>query len=211
MSVFDPILNGLLGGHVNAGPLQGVLGSILGGGTAPQSGLLAGLLGGGHQAQPSPPVQQQAPQQTAGSGGLMGLIDRFRGAGMGHVAESWVGHGPNQPVAPEQLQQVFGQDQINHWSQQTGMSQSSLLSALSQYLPQAVDRATPARQAGRPGGRIRLRRRRVQRTGHFAGSDVSDVRDTPPPCGGHPPQPGTSALMRPFARSRRWRSRAARR
>ena len=139
MSVFDPILNGLLGGHVNAGPLQGVLGSILGGGTAPQSGLLAGLLGGGRQAQQPAPT----PQQQSGSSGLMGLIDRFRGAGLGHVADSWVGQGPNQPVAPEQLQQVFGEDQINQWSHQTGMPKSGLLGALAQYLPQAVDHATP--------------------------------------------------------------------
>ena len=142
MSVFDSILNGVLGGRANAGPLQGVLGSILGGGTAPQSGVLAGLLGGGHQTPQQPQFQQQQPQGGSG-GGLMGLIDRFRGAGLGHVADSWVGKGPNQAVAPEQLQHVFGQDQINQWSQQTGMSQSSLLGALSQYLPQAVDHSTP--------------------------------------------------------------------
>lgn len=144
MSVFDPILQGLLGGHTNAGPLQGIIGSIMGGGQAPQTGVLGGLFGGGHQ---QPPPQQQpgygAPAAGGGMGGLMGLIDQFRGAGLGNVADSWVGTGQNQPVSPQQLQQVFGQDRINQWAQQSGMSQPGFLGALSQYLPQAVDRATP--------------------------------------------------------------------
>lgn len=134
MSVFDPILQGVLGGHANAGPLQGIIGSILGGGQAPQTGILGGLFGGG---------QQQPQQQPSGMGGLMGLIDQFRGHGLGNVADSWVGTGPNQPVSPQQLLQVFGQDRVNQWSQQSGMSQAGLLGALSQFLPQAIDRATP--------------------------------------------------------------------
>ena len=134
MSVFDGIVQGILGGHSNAGPLQGVLGSILGGGQAPQPGMLGGLLGGG---------QQQMQQPQGGMGGLMGLVEQFRGAGLGHVADSWVGSGPNQPVSPQQLLQVFGQDRVHQWSQQTGMPQSGLLGALAQFLPQAVDRATP--------------------------------------------------------------------
>jgi uncharacterized protein YidB (DUF937 family) len=62
---------------------------------------------------------------------------------MGNVVSSWVGQGPNQQVSPNQLQQVFGQDQINQWSQQTGMPQQNILSELSNLLPHAVDRVTP--------------------------------------------------------------------
>ena len=30
----------------------------------------------------------------------------------GHIAQSWVGNGPNQAVSPQQLQNVFGNDQV---------------------------------------------------------------------------------------------------
>ncbi|HYZ22584.1 MAG TPA: YidB family protein [Rhodopila sp.] len=116
MALLDSVLGGLLGGHPQASPLQSVLGSILGGG------------GGGYGGQ---------------GGGLPGLIEAFRGAGMGNTVNSWVGTGANQPVSPNQLQQVFGQEQVNQWSQQTGMPQQTLLQELSNLLPHAVDRMTP--------------------------------------------------------------------
>ncbi|GAC1346551.1 MAG: hypothetical protein NVSMB18_29110 [Acetobacteraceae bacterium] len=114
MGLLDSVLGGLLGGNSNAGPLQSVMGSILGG-------------GGGQ----------------SGMGGLGGLVNRFQQAGLGDIANSWVGNGPNQPVAPQQLQQVFGHEQINQWSQQSGMEPQGLLSQLSHLLPHAVDQMTP--------------------------------------------------------------------
>jgi uncharacterized protein YidB (DUF937 family) len=115
MGLLDTVLGSILGGHPNAGPMQSVLGSILGGG-----------------------------QSYGGqSGGLPGLINAFSRAGMGNVVNSWVSQGQNQPIDPNQLQQVFGQDQVNQWSQQTGIPQHSLLDQLSQLLPHAVDRMTP--------------------------------------------------------------------
>ena len=76
-------------------------------------------------------------------GGLGGLLSRFQQAGMGDVANSWVGTGANQQVMPHQLEQVFGSQQIDQWAQQSNMPRSDLLSQLSQYLPQAVDKMTP--------------------------------------------------------------------
>ncbi len=38
---------------------------------------------------------------------------------------------------------MFGQDQVNQWSQQTGMPAHDLLTQLSQFLPHAVDKMTP--------------------------------------------------------------------
>lgn len=141
MSLLNSVLGGLLGGNASASPLQGILGSLLGGGGSSAGGLggllgggggggLGGLLGGGQQ-----------PQQQ--SGGLGGLLGRFQQAGMGDVANSWVGTGANQQVSPQQLEQVFGQQQIDQWSQQSNMPRHDLLSQLSQHLPNAVDRMTP--------------------------------------------------------------------
>ena len=116
MGLLDSVLGSVLGNNPNAGALQSILGSI--------------LAGGGQQ-------------YGGGGGGLSGLIEAFSRAGMGNQVNSWVGTGPNQPINPNQLQQVFGQDQINQWSQQTGMPQHSLLEQLSNLIPHAVDRMTP--------------------------------------------------------------------
>jgi uncharacterized protein YidB (DUF937 family) len=81
------------------------------------------------------------------AGGLAGLIDQFKAAGLGHVADSWVGTGSNQPVSPQQLQTVFGNDQVQNLSRQSGMAPQDFLSQLSQHLPRVVDGMTP-------GGRL---------------------------------------------------------
>jgi uncharacterized protein YidB (DUF937 family) len=77
------------------------------------------------------------------SGGLGELVDRFKQAGHGETAESWVNTGPNKEIAPPQLEQAIGPDVLATLSQQTGLSRDELLARLSRELPQAVDRYTP--------------------------------------------------------------------
>jgi len=84
--------------------------------------------------------------QGGGGSGLGGLIDQFRSAGLGHVADSWVGSGPNQSVSPQQLQSVLGDQQVDAMSRQAGMPRQDFLSQLSQHLPRVVDGMTPAGQ-----------------------------------------------------------------
>jgi len=94
--------------------------------------------------------QGQGYGQSQG-GGLTGLVDRFRNAGLGHVADSWVSRGPNQPVSPGQLRQVFGDEQVEQMADQSGMPEGNFLSQLSQHLPRAVDRMTPNGQIPEEG------------------------------------------------------------
>jgi uncharacterized protein YidB (DUF937 family) len=77
------------------------------------------------------------------SGGLNDLLKQFQQNGHGDAVDSWVGTGPNKTIAPKELGQALGSDQINALLAQTGMSREDLLGALSQYLPQVVDRLTP--------------------------------------------------------------------
>ncbi len=120
------------------GLIDEVIGSVLGGGAgSPMQSVLTGLLGGGH-------AQTGFSGQAAGAtgGGLQGLIGQFEQAGLGHIAQSWVGNGPNQPVSPDQLQSVFGQDRVQTMASQAGMQPQDFLSQLSQHLPKAVDGMT---------------------------------------------------------------------
>lgn len=68
------------------------------GASSPLDGVPSGLLGGG----------QTGGMGGQSTGGIGGLASQFQRAGLGHVARSWVGDGPNHPVSPQQLQGVSG-------------------------------------------------------------------------------------------------------
>ncbi|PWT86226.1 YidB family protein [Bradyrhizobium sp. PMVTL-01] len=93
-------------------------------------GGLGGLLAGGAAG-------------TVLSGGLGDLLNQLQQSGHGEAANSWVGKGENKPIAPGDLANALGADQIESLSAQSGLSREELLSGLSQYLPQVVDHLTP--------------------------------------------------------------------
>ena len=132
MGLLDQVIGGLMGGGGgNNSPMGGVLAGLLGGGQQQGMGM-AGM--GGHGV---------GGQGMGAMGGLGGLISAFEGAGMGHIAQSWVGNGPNQPVSPQQLQSVFGEQQVQSMASQAGMQPQDFLGQLSQHLPNAVNQMTP--------------------------------------------------------------------
>jgi uncharacterized protein YidB (DUF937 family) len=54
-----------------------------------------------------------------------------------------VSNGPNRQVSPDQLRQVFGDEQVETMAKDSGMPTDSFLSQLSQHLPRVVDGVTP--------------------------------------------------------------------
>jgi uncharacterized protein YidB (DUF937 family) len=74
---------------------------------------------------------------------LGGLLDKFQKGGLGNVANSWVGSGQNQPVAPGQLGSALGPDVIKTLAQRSGLSEDEITKQLSQVLPGVVDKLTP--------------------------------------------------------------------
>ena len=101
----------------------GGLGSLLPGG-------LGGLLAGGAAG-------------SVVSGGLGDLLKQLQQGGQSETANSWVGKGDNKPIAPGDLANALGADQINSLSSQSGLSRDELLNGLSQYLPRVIDHLTP--------------------------------------------------------------------
>jgi uncharacterized protein YidB (DUF937 family) len=89
----------------------------------------------------------QAPAAAPARGGLGGVISMFENAGLGQLAQSWIGGGPNQSVSPEQLRRVFGGDRIRSMAAQSDLPEESFLGQLSHHLPAVVDQLTP-------GGRL---------------------------------------------------------
>jgi uncharacterized protein YidB (DUF937 family) len=126
---------------------------------------LAEMLGGAGQGTSAAPRRSNPPGGLAGgpggglggllgglggvsaggllSGGLRDLVESFKRNGQGEVAESWVGRGPNKPVAPHELERAIGPDTLATLSRETGLSREELLARLSRELPEAVDKYTP--------------------------------------------------------------------
>ena len=121
------ILGGLLGGRSAGLPAQGKPGANLNE-LFPDG--LRSLLGG-------------AAAGSVLSGGLNELIKGFQDSGHGKVAQSWIGTGPNQQIAPNDLATALGGDTLDALTKQTGLKREDLLTGLSQQLPELVDQLTP--------------------------------------------------------------------
>jgi uncharacterized protein YidB (DUF937 family) len=77
------------------------------------------------------------------SGGLGRLINDLQNSGKGRVAQSWIGRGPNQEIAPADLRSVIDADTLDALARQTGLSRDDVLKGLSQNLPDFIDQLTP--------------------------------------------------------------------
>lgn len=116
------------GGQPNAGSptsggLLGGLGGLLGG----LSGSAGGAAGG-----------------NVVTGGLGELMDSFKSAGHGDVANSWVTPGvPTQGLTPQQVEQAIGSDSIDGLAQRLGIGRDELLKRLASAIPESVDKLTP--------------------------------------------------------------------
>lgn len=111
------------------GASGGLLGGLGGIGNMLQ-GQLGGLLAGG----------------AAGSilsGGLGDLVKQFQQGGLSDAARSWVGTGPNKEISPSDLSKVLSEDQISTLTAQSGLSRDALIAALSQHLPELINKLTP--------------------------------------------------------------------
>ena len=117
---------------VNAGPGGGIGGALGGGGGLGDvlKGGLGGLLAGGAAG-------------SVLSGGLGDLLNQLQQGGHGETASTWVGKGQNKAIAPGDLANALGADQIDALASNSGMSRDDLLKGLSQYLPQVIDHLTP--------------------------------------------------------------------
>ena len=102
-------------------------------------GLLDGLLGGVVGAEMVTAVNSLIQQH----GGIQGIVTQLEQQGLGGVARSWISNGPNQPISPDQVHQVFGSGVIGQLAAKTGMTPQELAQKLSQVLPAAIDKLTP--------------------------------------------------------------------
>lgn len=77
-----------------------------------------------------------------GNFNMQAMIDKMQESGLGGLADSWLGDGDNEAISPEQVQDVVGVDKIKELASQFGTDEGSLLSGLSEALPQVVDKSS---------------------------------------------------------------------
>ncbi|MFY9625995.1 MAG: YidB family protein [Rhodoplanes sp.] len=139
MGLLDDVLGSAVPGGKTSKPLMLALLALLASGALFRSG--------GREVPPVTPDPPRVPTGEGGGGGLLeglgGLLDRFRQAGQGQVADSWIGSGPNQPVSPGQLGNALGPNIIKTLSERSGIPEDELVRQLSQVLPGMVDKLTP--------------------------------------------------------------------
>ncbi len=108
-----------------------ILGSISGGNAAP----------GGTEGQIMNAVAGMLSDKQ--SGGLAGLVTNFQKNGLSDVVSSWIGTGKNLPISADQIQRVFGNQQVSQIAQKVGIEPEKVTAALASVLPGLVDKLTP--------------------------------------------------------------------
>jgi len=132
--------------------------------------ILKQVLEGAAQQQPQP--QQRAPQpqqqqqrppqgmpsptdlgdiltQIFGGGGAQKLPDvvrQFEEKGMREQVDSWVRTGPNKPVDRRQIEDAFGQRELDQMARTKGIDRDQLADVLAKYIPRIIDELTPTGQ-----------------------------------------------------------------
>ena len=114
------------------------------------------------QRAPQPQPQQRPPQgmpsptdlgdiltQIFGGGGAQKLPDvvrQFEEKGMREQVDSWVRTGPNKPVDRRQIEDAFGQRELEQIARTKGIDRDQLAEVLAKYIPRIIDELTPAGQ-----------------------------------------------------------------
>ena len=76
-------------------------------------------------------------------GDLQGLVNQLQQGGLGTQVQSWLGSGANMSITPDQLRAALNNDQVKQLAAHFGVPVDQALQLLSQYVPAAVDQASP--------------------------------------------------------------------
>lgn len=127
-------LGSVLGAGAGAGigkNIGGGLGSVLGGGLGALIPTLLpavlGMLGG---------------KTAANQSGLHQVVDTMHANGLGQVAQSWVGSGPNQPISAAQVEQVLTPEQLTELAVKSGLPLDQVSAGVASILPHVVNSLT---------------------------------------------------------------------
>ncbi|MCG0994059.1 YidB family protein [Acetobacter indonesiensis] len=87
---------------------------------------------------------QQQLQKLLQPENLQAILAQADQAGLGDKVRSWIGHGDNVPATTDEIRDILGSDIVHNLVARTGLPADTILSTLAHYLPEAVDKTTPA-------------------------------------------------------------------
>ncbi|CEF39714.1 hypothetical protein ASN_275 [Acetobacter senegalensis] len=87
---------------------------------------------------------QQQLQKLLQPENLQAILAQADQAGLGDKVRSWVGHGENLPATTDEIREILGSSVVHDLVARTGLPADTVLTTLSHYLPEAVDKTTPA-------------------------------------------------------------------
>lgn len=74
---------------------------------------------------------------------LDSIINTLKEKGLKDTVASWIGTGENLPITPEKIKEALGVQKIEELAAQAKMKASEVPQALSNLLPQLIDKLTP--------------------------------------------------------------------
>ena len=141
MDILGQILKQVLEGAAQQQPQQ----------RAPQRGPQAGPQAG-PQGMPSADDLSEIFGQIFGGGEAQKLPDvvkQFEDKGLRDQVDSWVRTGPNKPVDRRQIEDVFGQRELEDIARKRNIDREQLAEVLCRYIPKIIDELTPSGQMQR--------------------------------------------------------------
>ena len=76
-------------------------------------------------------------------GGVEAVVKDFQSSGFGRQVDSWVSTGKNEAISAVEVGQAIGVSKLRELAKATGVDFDKARDLLAEYLPIAVDKATP--------------------------------------------------------------------
>jgi uncharacterized protein YidB (DUF937 family) len=76
-------------------------------------------------------------------GGIESVVKNFQTSGFGRQVDSWVSTGKNEAISAIEVGQAIGVSKLKELAQATGVDFDKARDLLAEYLPIAIDKATP--------------------------------------------------------------------
>jgi len=73
---------------------------------------------------------------------LSSIVSKVTDGDLGETISSWLGSGENMPISMDSITDLLGSDKISEFASQLGLSEDSAKGALSDAIPNLVDKAS---------------------------------------------------------------------
>lgn len=80
-------------------------------------------------------------------GGVQNLLSKFDNVQLGHLVQSWVSKGSNQPISTEQTKTVFGQQWISRIAEKLNIDPTLLVQLIALLLPALISKISQAKSS----------------------------------------------------------------